>query len=213
MAREDIRLQLNERDWKRYRRMTSSPVMRRLLRREIKQATILNSRAIKREIKREIRTGKYARNSELTIAIKGSDDPLRDTRLLVNAISVRSVRWDSSRIGVVDRGERTKSGLTMERLAMILQRGATIPVTPSMRGLFYHLWLASIGRNRHELNGRAAELFQRFKDWKPLSPATKVIVIPPRPFVATALSRHSLKLEIRKNYRNAVQRAWSTRRI
>lgn len=213
MARTEATLHLNSRDEKRFKRMTSTVHLRRLLRAEVRQATILNSRAIKRQIKRELQTGRKAKQSELTIALKGSSSPLSDTGLLLRSISVTSVRWDSSRVGILEKGTRSQSGLTMPQLAAIVQNGAVIPVTRSMRGLFYVLWLASTGRNKHELNGRAAELFSRFQGWKPISPGTTEIIIPPRPFVANALNSRSLQLEIRRNYREAIQRAWDKRRV
>ncbi len=211
MARQIASFELSKRDLKRLEKMMSTTRLRRLLRKEVNQATILNGRAIKRAIKSNLRNSRHIRNASLTIAIKGSSAPLRDTGLLLRSISVTKRRWDSTRIGVIDRGSLSSAGLTMERLATILQKGAVIPVTPGMRGLFHILWLSSIGRNPHELNGRAAELFNRFQNWKPISRSTSQIIIPARPFVKPALDDHKLKLEIRRNYRRAIQQAWKIR--
>ena len=206
---DSFKFQFNKRDARRVERLFSTTHNRRLLKREVRKATIDNSKLIKRRIRKSLVSGKYAKNAELTIAIKGSSRPLSDLKLLLSSISVTSPRWDTSKITITEK--RTASGLTTFDLAKILQRGAVIPVTAKMRGMFWLLWIASMRNDSSKLRGRAAELFDRFQQWKPISPGTQNIIIPARPFMKDALSSASLKREVRRNYKMAISRAFNAR--
>lgn len=126
--------------------------------------------------------GKRAPNADLTVALKGSDRPLVDSGQLKKSITSEVKSWDLALIGinrnrtVVDSKGKKRSVM---RIAEALHDGATIKVTNKMRAYFY--WLAYSDDSP----------FQGIV--KPLKKSTKVIRIPPRPFLAAALTNRLLK--------------------
>lgn len=128
-------------------------------------------------------------NSPATIAIKGSSTPLADEGQLVKAIHHRVPRWTTGKVGVLkdvqvhdkDTGRR----VSLHEIAGVLQAGATIKVTEKMRLFFFAM---------------ARQFPERYK---PLSPSTRVIVIPARPFIEHAVSP-ALNLRAADNWTRAV---------
>jgi hypothetical protein len=124
---------------------------------------------------------------------------------LWQAITSKQRRWDRVFVGLLQTD-------ALFNIGRALHEGATIPVTKKMRAMFFYLWLASQQAQGHRtgrpvrLTGRAAELFDRFKDWKPLRDTTTAIKIPPRPFIAEALNDDA-KQKMKLNWANAVQAA------
>lgn len=124
-------------------------------------------------------------NAKLTIALKGRDDPGRDSDDLISSIKViflprRRGLW----IGI----EATSPAA---QYARIVADGTQIEVTDAMRGMFFLLWQVSEGRRDPSiLTGAAADLWNRMPGgWLPLKPETTHIIIPPRPWIRNALAK------------------------
>lgn len=184
--------------WRALRDAFSPSAFKKRMQTEIGKATALNALLAEGAIKAGIASGKgMAKNSKFTIALKGSSRPLVASGELLKSIIGRKIRWDYAVAGVLkSRAVRDKStGQTNDvlNIAQILHGGATIHVSDKMRRFFF--WMAS----RYE-KGEIKE------PWKPLSRRTKVIVIPPRPFLEFATEQKMLD-KYADNWAAAVQRA------
>lgn len=172
--------------------------LRRSLHTHMRRATALNALAAQREIRQAIQTGDFSANTALTAAIKGSSKPLVDKGLLFKSITHVVEDDFTAFVGVM----RTDSAFNV---ALSLHEGFEANVTPAMRGLFFVLWQASTGElPPAELDGRAAELFERYQDWRPLAPTTTTIVTAPRPFVDAAFRSSNLRGVVEKNWTMAL---------
>lgn len=155
------------------------------------KATLKNSLLAEGKIKEAINKGKVkgsgrgkksgSRNADLTILLKGSDRPLVNSGQLMKSITSEVRRWDLALIGVLrnrtvvdDQGRKSSVML----VAKALHDGATIKVSAKMRRFFF--WLAY---GNDDTKGIV----------KPLKAKTKVITIPPRPFMASALTNRLIK--------------------
>lgn len=98
---------------------------------------------------------------DMTVAMKGSAQPLRDRGELENAIQVIE-EGDKVFVGIPEGMKRT-DGTSMELVAEVMENGAVIPVTDAVRGFF-------------AANGN------------PLRKSTQAVVIPARPFFEPALA-------------------------
>ncbi len=161
------------------------------LKKHVGNATLKNGLIAEGKVKEAINKGKVkssgsgkksgARNADLTILLKGSDRPLVDSGQLVKSIASDVRRWDLVLIGVLrNRVVTDKRGqkVGVKVIARALHDGATFKVTDKMRRLFF--WLAF---GNDDTKGVV----------KPLSPKTKTIVVPPRPFMAAALTNRLIK--------------------
>ena len=170
----------------------------------LRQASKYNGLLAVKRVRENIQGGKggFERNATLTSAIKGSTVPLVDKGTsLFQAINFELVGDSAVFVGVKKRDR-------FYDVAAALHEGATSRVTPGMRALFDLLWKASINPSvASRLTGRAADLFERFQDWKPLKASTKVIVIPARPFMQMLFDDKSFEKEVRENWRKAVDAA------
>lgn len=172
------------------------------LRRHIRRATALNALAAQREIRQVIQGGSFEANAALTAAIKGSSKPLVDKGDLFKSIT-HMVKDDFTAFAGVMRTDDHFN------IALALHEGFEAKVTPAMRGLFFVLWQASTGNiSPGDLNGRAAELFERFQDWRPLKNETTAIITPSRPFVDAAFRSAGLKSVATKNWNMALTRVF-----
>lgn len=164
----------------------------------VTKATGQNALLVVRAIRKKIQAGDFEGNASLTVAIKGSTKPLVHSGNTFQAIT-HTLKGPNAFVGILRTAKE-------HDIAVMLHEGTELPVTERMRGLFYVLWLASVGSiPASELNGRAAELFSRYQKWKPLKPSTTKIVIPGRPFIREAFEDRALRAKIAKNWANAVQ--------
>ena len=155
-------------------------------------------------VRKTIAEGDYVKNSELTVALKGSNEPLKGTKgaELWNSVNAEVLAWNRIFVGVNRSDGRYQ-------VAVAVHNGAVIQVTPAMRGLFLYLHLASTGEEHQgEKSGealltseRAKELFKLYKGWMPLKSSTTQIVIPARPFFTKAFEDEAFKEKIRKYWR------------
>lgn len=165
----------------------------------VQKATGKNALLSQAAIRKSIKSNVPPRNADLTAAIKGSTGTLRDHGDLFGSVTHKVLSPTTAFAGILRTDDMYNIGLT-------LHEGATISVTPRMRAMFFVLWLASKGQV-DGLDGRAAELFERHKDWKPLKKSTDAIRIPARPFVTRAFENDKLKKRIVTNWKNAVEEA------
>jgi len=178
----------------------------RTMREELRRAAAINGQLGAAHLRKTITDGGFQRNAALTVAIKGgSKKPLVDTAALFQAITSVPVDEYSAFAGVL----RTSAAFSV---AEAITEGATIQVTPRMRGMFFALYLASQGSDSVTLEGRAAELFARQPHgWKPLSAGTAVIVIPARDWVAKAFRSRNLKRMVTENWLKALGKTMKKR--
>jgi hypothetical protein len=174
--------------------------------RRIKDAVRVATRAIaalaEAEVKREMeKTGAYAPNAPMTVAMKDSDRPLVATGELRKSITGQAVYWHTAMIGVlkrrVVRDPNTGEVSDLISIATILHNGATIPVSAAMRRLFF--WLANSPRS--PVQGKIS----------PLGSRTSEIVIPGRPFLEPAAGK-KMKRVAAARWSKAVQAALAGRR-
>ncbi len=177
--------------FKRLKRMLSPGTFERRLKKHVKVATQLNALLAEGEIKTDISAGRFAKNSAMTIALKGSSKPLVGaTGELFKSIIGRAVAWNLALIGVLKnkkvKNKKTGKVDSIFQIAAILHDGATIRVTDKMRRYFFAL--------------------SREFGTMPLSSRTKVIVIPPRPFLRGAVKKRLIK-KYKANWQRAIGKA------
>lgn len=177
----------------------------------LSQATRRNGIMVKAKIRERIARGDYPpQNVPLTVALKGSGKPLVDNAELWKAITEQVVDPFTVFVGVL-RTAKGKNGEDLVNIAVVLHEGATIPVTGQMRTMFFYLWLATTGRiDAGQLEGRAAELFERVKEGtiiRRLSPQTQAIIVPRRPFIEAVFEDSTTLAAVRKIWTDAWGRA------
>lgn len=164
----------------------------RRLKKNIRRATLKNGLVAEGAIKTAMASGAFQKNSPLTISIKGSARPLVDNGDLMKAVSHKLVAFDHIVIGVLKSQKKqnpnTGKADDLLQIAALLHNGVTVSVTPRMRRFFFRMADLQPGR------------------WKPLKATTKVIVIPPRPFLLAALEAVMIQ-RYEKNWSDAVDRA------
>lgn len=181
------------------RTMLKGNVMKKEVERKVRRATGRNGLLVLKAIRKRIQADKYAENAELTEAIKGSGKPLVDFGDLFQAMAMHQPDAKTVFVGILKTDDAFNIGVA-------LHEGKVIKVTDKMRGLFFVLWLASVGGiDPAELKGRAQELFRRYKHWKPLDEETTEIRIPARRFIGEAFEAGGLKRKIVVNWKNAVR--------
>ena len=171
-------------------------------RKNIKTATQQNALDVQSSIRKRMKRGVSPRNKALTVLIKGSSKPLigLDNQLF-QGIAIVNVNFRRAFVGVRKVDD-------VFDIAETLHEGREIGVSDKMRGLFFLLWLASIGRVKPEtLTGRAAELFDRFQEWKPLRPETRLIRIPSRPWIRQTFDESALRDRVFRRWAKASQRS------
>jgi hypothetical protein len=174
-----------------------------LLRQNVHRANQLNGAVAARAMRQTIQQVVPPKNAALTQALKGSDKPLIDSATLWHNITWKDTAWNNVFIGTL-RADKTFN------VAVTVHNGASVLVTPKMRGLFFRLWKAAQdSRTADSLTGRAADLFERYQGWLPLNASTSYIVIPERPYVQMTFNDQSLKDVIVKNWQLAVQASFT----
>jgi hypothetical protein len=173
---------------------TSKKVMR-----QVELATGRNALIVLKAIRKGIQSGKYAANAALTSAIKGSTKPLADKGELFKSITIHRPKPTVAIVGIL----KTDG---IYNVARAIHDGVQLSVTPKMRGLFFVLWLASQGSiPPGDLTGRARDLFDRYKKWKPLDDSTTAIRIPARRFIGDVFDNPGLRRKLKVNWKNAIR--------
>lgn len=198
MATVDIKL---SKDWKRFERLVAHNRFAPDHRRKLKSATSANGRAAKSAVRKNLKSNAQGldRNMDMTIAIKGSNSPGVDSQDMLNAVRYRTIDDYTGEVGIL-KGDKIAG------TAIAVHEGANVPVTEKMRALFDVLAGASdTGRKETpDLKGRAKELFERRQTgWRPLAPGTRVIRIPPRPFIGKTIAERALKNLAARNWLDA----------
>lgn len=190
-----------DKGWARWEKAVDPVAMKKAMDNHVPRATALNAHIAQKYVRDAIKSGMYAPNAALTMAIKGSSKPLVDQGSgLFQAVNVEQIDDYNYFIGVL-RGDKSYN------IAMAVHEGVKIGVSDKMRGLFYVLWRASQGTlPPSELTGRAAELWRRMPGgWKPLKASTSVIIIPARPFMAKAFADPGLHAMVQRNWHQALE--------
>ena len=195
-----------DKSWQRLEHILGAGQTDAIFKKHLRKASQLNGKLAEGRIRNTIRKGVFKPNRPLTVMIKHRDQPLMGYEVgapLRNSITSQLIDDQTVFVGVL-----RQSGVY--NVAVALHEGTIIRVTPAMRGLFYVLWLVSIGaKPKNELEGRAKELWERTKGgWKPLSQGTVAIYIPPRPFIKQTFADKSLRDKAVDNWQKAVRAAF-----
>jgi len=201
-------------NWGKYAQLINAGKFHKRLVKHMGKALARSGKVAERAIRKQIQGKKLVKNAALTVAIKGANNPLVDGSELFKAITSKQLAWNKVFAGILREGVWAGKKFN---IAKMLHEGRDIPVTKKMRNLFYVLWLASLdakdggGRLKGGASGRAAELFAKFQDWKPLRASTVMIRIPARPFVKQAMDDPRLQTSIREGWEGALKRVFSAR--
>jgi hypothetical protein len=188
-----------------WRNIVSGQKFNKRLKQKLRTATKKNGKLALELIRNQIASDSFKKNADLTIAIKGSSEPLIDTGKMLKELRVKEIEPGTVFVGIPKSSPSYK-------VSVIVHEGAVVPVTPSMRFMFMLLYAASHGSlNPDELTGRAAELFARSQDFYPISAEVNAIIIPGRPFIRMAFEDWSFIDECKKNWAKAVGEAMSPR--
>lgn len=195
--------------WKKLRAMLAPDKLLPALEKNITKATIFNALLARKAIRENIQSSKFAVNAGLTILIKGSSKPLvgKDARLF-NAITYQLINPYTVFVGAIRKSGDTDTVNLIE----LLHEGASFPVTPAMRGMFFYLWKLTTGKmNESKAEGRVAEIYARIKGTGkiiyPLKDSTSVITIPARPFMRSVFEDAALAAKMKANWVNAINSA------
>lgn len=174
--------------WKEFEMAIKGPKFEKALQKHVGRATTKSAQMLQKEVRKTIKQADFTKNAMLTVAIKRSSKPLVDRGDLWQAVKAVTESWKRATVGI-------KYMHNQYDIAKLLHDGGTVPVTEKMRTMFFYLWLASMSEQGLRtgpapvLSGRAAELFERFQDWKPLRPSTRAIRIPARPFITNTVKK------------------------
>lgn len=197
-------------NWKKLKLKVSKRQFEKVSKTYLRQATEMNGLVVRRSIRDRINKRMYTPNAELTVLIKESSKPLVDDGDLVNSVTSQLIGELAVFVGIL-RSARSGDGASLFNLARVLHEGVEIPVTDKMRNLFALLSRAGKGGNV-TLTGRAAELAEqlgdRLKDIKPIGKNTKVIVIPPRPFLRMSFESQEVRRKCVKNWTDALRKTF-----
>jgi hypothetical protein len=201
-------------EWRKLRAILNPGKFRRRLETEVGKATTKNALLVRRAIREAIRSNIRPDKSPLSVALArgGTKTLIGRTSALWRSVTHLRVSWNRGFAGVLRRGKR-KRGVDLFNLAVTLHEGASIKVTDRMRGLFAALFWARMKGDPSILKSkRARELWRAAPgfEWRRLSPSTRAIRIPGRPFVKKALRDRRLRQEVEKNWNDAVDRAFRT---
>lgn len=197
--------------WSKIRKALKDPEMRKRLEKEVGKATTRNGIIGRQAVKATIRARIPPPNARLTVLIKRSRTPLRDTGRLMSAITSQKLAWNKAEVGVLRGGSASGSSLDLFELAVLLHEGGAFRVTPAMRNMFRLLARVASGQaDAGTLTGRALDLWERNPklEWKPLRPGTTLIMIPPRPFMTITFAKLGLVMQMRDEWQKAVNRVF-----
>jgi len=192
---------------KRWQKALNARGFDRSVRFHMRRATQLNGLLGSKVQRKVIQSGRgLKKNAALTAAIKGTNKPLTDYGDLFQSITHKVIDDFTVFTGLLRTDKSFDVGLA-------LHEGYEVNVTKKMRGMFFILWQASIGKVPiNKLDGRAKELFNRMnKGWLPLKQDTTLIVVPPRPWIKIAFNQPDMKRQAVKNWKMALDKAFSER--
>lgn len=199
-------------DWKKMASALDPKRFQANLENNLGKATTFNGMMVAGEIRKRIKSRRYAKNAALTTLIKKSATPLINDGDLFGAVTSKNLDKYSVFVGIM-RSATTSDGHSMVNLAELLHNGGSIRVTETMRNMF--ILLSEVGQGTREastLEGRTAELAKalgsRIKQIKPLKASTKYIVIPPRPFLTSVLKDPVVLKRCERNWQKAAQAAF-----
>ncbi len=164
---------ITKKGWKEFKELLFGTPFERRLKKHLQAATNLNAEMGADKVKRDIYSGKYKENADLTVILKGSSRPLVDGGNLTNSIVGKAISYKTGLVGVYRMSQETRRTDNAKRpqaanVAYFVHFGVTVPVTAKMRRYFYYL-------------------SKKDPRIKPLSERTVAIVIPPRPFLEAAI--------------------------
>lgn len=201
-----------DKNWKKFKKMLEDKNVRRVVKKHMKRATLLNGKVYEKHIRDSIKESKFQPNAALTEEIKKDNKPLVGVETGATLFkAITSKRFSSGSplgetvfIGIL----RTNS---FYNVAETIHYGKTIKVTERMRGLFLMLAAASEGKiSRDKLSKRGQDLFDYMnKGWKPLKKQTTRIIIPPREFITEAFRDGRPKKIAKQNWQQAMRAAFN----
>lgn len=199
-------------DFLTFRKFLNARRLKRNLDREIRRGTIKNALFLIKQVKVNIRSKPFESNAPLTLALKRSNMPLMDEKNLWDAINYTLKDAFSAEVGIVgtaristgSKGKGRRSSIMVEKLVELMEEGFTITVTQEMRSAL----MASL---REQVNPKTGNLTGKAK--RGLKGAAKVnpqatYRVPPRPLLSSVWKNRKIRRELRKNWRQALERVW-----
>lgn len=182
---------------KKFERFANHRIHMRILREEVKVATARNVAFIQDAVQRRINSrANKLKNSPVTIAIKNSSIPLRDTGDLHDAIETEIVNSFLGFVGVLkaQRGSH-KMKMPIKELIFHLEKGFTIDMTEKMRNFLF------AKSKRTEKKGSEATKKGGSED------VVGKLTIPGRPFITPVFRSKNTQRVLNRNWEAAVKRA------
>lgn len=151
-------------EWARVRTVFSNQGIRGFVTRDWPKMASKAVRIVARSIREEAKSTSLKPNSVVTIALKGSNIPLVDTKQLMGSIIEKKISTDEYYGGIDPAARHAESGVPIWVIALRQNSGYVIPVTAALR------------------NRIAAAGFR-------VNAATKAFVVPARPFLTIGLDK------------------------
>ena len=198
-------------DIERFRRFLSPTLWTGNLEREIKKATIKNALFLNKKVKDLINSNEYEDNSEMTLALKGSDKPLIDKTNLWKAID--QVIYDSFRaeVGIIRNAGSTgsklgkaKSAINIKDLVELMESGYTIKVTEKMRRAI--AMTLQNDKKDGKVSDKARVSLERLSSKR--NQGSKTYVVPARPLLSKVFTDPEVGKVLVHNWRVALEGAW-----
>lgn len=199
-----------DKGWKKLQMMLEPKKADAIIRKHLRRATQLNGKIAEKQIRHTIKTGSYVANAELTQMIKGENKPLVGVGAgaqLFGSITSRMISDATLFVGTLKSSD-------VYDIAVTIHEGLSIGVTKAMRGLFFVLWQASLGKmDPAKLTARAAELFALQSDgWLPLKKSTSVLIVPARRYIEQAFADKSIRIQSKANWQQALKAGFAEMR-
>jgi len=194
-----------------FKKFMTPSLMRGSLEREIRKATIRNSLLFIKTVARHVRDKPFEENAPLTLVLAGKKTtPLLKEKNMLDAMSFALRNSFESEVGFLKQSQST-GGVTgqtieMKRLVELMHTGYTITVTPKM--------IAAIMASLRTQKTKKGRLKKRAKDALSIFGGTeggggkRVFRVPPRPFIEDVVNDSDLINQMRKNWSEALERAF-----
>lgn len=181
----------------------------KIINKHLVRATTRNGNQVAALARQIIKSSPYAKNADLTIALKKSSRPLVNTATLFKAITSQRISDFEVFVGVMRTDKSYNIAETLHG-SIGTEYSKLIPVTSKMRMMFFLLYKASIDpKFIDKLEGRAKELWAlKSGGWSPLSRDTTEIKIPSRPFMEITIRDPKTIALVKKNWEDGLDKAF-----
>jgi len=196
-------------DVQRFRRFLNPQNWTGNIEKNIRKATIRNALFLQKKVKQLIRDEDYAANSEMTLALKGSNKPLIDQRNLFNAIDTVVYNSFSGEVGILRNAGSTgskfgkaKSQINIKDLVELMESGYTITVTQKMRQAIA-MTLQGDLTSKGKLRAKSRTALERLSENR--GSGSQTYIVPPRPLLSKVFEDPTTEKVLVHNWRAALE--------